>query len=46
MQQTTVRLDDELVDWLETDAQKYGRTVAQSIRYHLQRALAEYLREG
>lgn len=38
MHQNTIRLTDELHAWLEEDAKAHGRTVAQSIRWYLERA--------
>jgi plasmid stability protein len=39
--QIVVRVDDDLRAALEADAAANGRTVAQSVRFHLRRALAE-----
>lgn len=35
----TFRLEDDLRDALELDANTNGRTISQSIRFHLRRAL-------
>lgn len=35
----TLRIPDELWAWLQADAQRYGRTVAQSVRFYLTRAM-------
>jgi hypothetical protein len=32
------RIDPELLEWLEEDARANGRSVAGSLRYHLQRS--------
>lgn len=44
--QVAVRLDDELLAALAEDAAANGRTVAQSVRFHLRRALAGDLARG
>lgn len=36
----TIRLPDDLWAWLQQDAERYGRTVAQSVRFYLMRAQA------
>lgn len=37
--QLVVRISDELHERLRSDAAEHGRTVAQSVRFHLARAL-------
>lgn len=37
--QLVIRVDDELVELLEADAEANGRTVAQSVRWLLREAL-------
>jgi hypothetical protein len=37
-EQIVVRVDPNLAAWLRADARRYGRTVAQSIRWHLDKA--------
>lgn len=38
--QVVVRLDGDLLDEVKADAARNGRTVAQSVRFHLRAALA------
>jgi predicted HicB family RNase H-like nuclease len=37
--QLVVRVSDEMHDALQRDADAHGRTVAQSVRFHLRRAM-------
>lgn len=39
--QLVVRVDDEMWEWLQADADYYGRTVAQSVRWHMKRVIAD-----
>ena len=38
--QIIVRIEQDMYDWLEADAQENERTIAQSARFHLRRALS------
>lgn len=35
--QLVVRVDEQLWEWLQADAETYGRTVAQSVRFILRK---------
>lgn len=38
-EQLVIRMPSDLVAWLERDAEENGRTVAQSVRWHLRRGM-------
>ena len=39
--QLVVRVDDELSALLDADAERYGRTASQSVRFYLKKALED-----